>query len=517
MPSPKSAALATSLERALAARFAPMVVAALTALFLAWLWGSLTQPAAIHDEAAYLLQARLYAAGQITAPAPPLPEFFEQYHVLVTPRLVPKYPPGHALALVPGIWLGLPGLMPLLLCGLAGGLLFALGRQIRGVWVGALAWAVWLTSPNDNLWRCTYLSESTSTALCLGASWFLLRWWRAGRSHDLVFVALLVGGLALTRPLTAVAFALPVAVRVAVGVWRRRAFASLGAALAAGVLVMSIVPVWNAASTLDWRVSPYAEHSRVYFPYQKLGFGVDPAPARRALPPDMALYDATYRRIHAAHTLADLPRTALARLYAVGREFAAPLWRAPLIVFLALGLLALPPPARFGLAASLALFAVYLLYAHPLDWLIYYYEAHAFLALAAALGLWRAGAHLTGERRALFAASLVALGHALGARDALDTRETIRRSLEYHQIFARALAKISDEKAIVFVRYAPDHDPNYALVENPPEYASAHVWVVYDRGQDNARLLALAPERVPYLFDEASNRLYRLDAPPPSS
>ena len=100
------------------------------AAFLAWVWGSLAEPPFIHDEAAYLLQADIFAAGRLSAPAPPLPEFFEQYHVLVTPRLAPKYPPAHALMLVPGMWLGLPGLMPVALHGLAGAMLFALARRL---------------------------------------------------------------------------------------------------------------------------------------------------------------------------------------------------------------------------------------------------------------------------------------------------------------------------------------------------------------------------------------------------
>ena len=69
----------------------------------------------IHDEAAYLLQAAMIAHGHLFAPPPPLPEFFEQMHVFVTPVFAARYPPGFAIALVPGIWLGLPGLMPVLM------------------------------------------------------------------------------------------------------------------------------------------------------------------------------------------------------------------------------------------------------------------------------------------------------------------------------------------------------------------------------------------------------------------
>jgi hypothetical protein len=507
---PESAA--KSLQRAVDARFAPAVAGALTALFLGWMWGSLTEPASIHDEAAYLLQAKIFASGQLSAPAPPLPEFFEQYHVLVTPRLAPKYPPGHALTLVPGIWLGLPGLMPVLLGGVAGGLLFALARRLAGGWVAALAWTIWLSLPTGNGWRCTYLSESTSAAAWLGTTWLLLRWWEDGRSRDLVLVGLFVAWLGITRPLTAIALAIPVGIVVLVGVWRRKAWGALGGALAAGFVVLSLLPIWNAASTLDWRTTPYTEYSRIYFPYQKLGFGMDPLPALRPLPADMRAYDRSFRPIHAAHTLERLPQTALGRLLATGREvWGVGSWREPLVVFFLLGLLAPSGPAAFGLASTIALFAAYLVYAHPLDWLVYYYEVHAFLAFAVALGLWKTLTRISNaEAAALAAAALVLLALGLGAHDAWPKREAIHRLGAYHRAFASVVAALPDAKAIIFVRYGPRHNVHSALIQNPPDYEHARVWIAYDRGDDNARLLALAPDRVPYLFDEASWSLYRL-------
>ena len=74
-------------------------------------WGTFRALPLVHDEAAYILQARLFAAGK-WADSAPIPEFFEQPHVLVTPRLAEKYTPGNALLLTPGIWFDRPGLMP---------------------------------------------------------------------------------------------------------------------------------------------------------------------------------------------------------------------------------------------------------------------------------------------------------------------------------------------------------------------------------------------------------------------
>ena len=80
---------------------APIIAAAVTGLLTVFVWRSLHEPATIHDEQAYLLQAETFAHGRSTGTPPVQPEFFEQAHVLLTPALAVKYPPGHALALVP--------------------------------------------------------------------------------------------------------------------------------------------------------------------------------------------------------------------------------------------------------------------------------------------------------------------------------------------------------------------------------------------------------------------------------
>ena len=45
------------------------------------------------DEFVYLFQAKTLASGHLTYPSPPLPEFFEAAHILVTPRFAAKYLP----------------------------------------------------------------------------------------------------------------------------------------------------------------------------------------------------------------------------------------------------------------------------------------------------------------------------------------------------------------------------------------------------------------------------------------
>ena len=184
-------------------RLAPVAVALVTMGVIWYVWGRLRQVPVIHDEASYLLQAETFARGRWAMASPPLPSFFEQFHVFVTPTFASKYPPGHGILLVPGIWLGLPGLVPLLLNGLAAAILFVLVRRVTNGWVALLTFALWLPM-RENLWfRASYFSEITTSVLWL-LGWFaLLKWRETAQQRWLSTVAACTGWMAITRPLTA--------------------------------------------------------------------------------------------------------------------------------------------------------------------------------------------------------------------------------------------------------------------------------------------------------------------------
>jgi hypothetical protein len=74
-------------------RGAPILAGIVSALLTWFVWGSLHESGVIHDERAYLLQARIFAQGTWTGVPPPIATFFEQMHVFVDPKLAAKYPP----------------------------------------------------------------------------------------------------------------------------------------------------------------------------------------------------------------------------------------------------------------------------------------------------------------------------------------------------------------------------------------------------------------------------------------
>jgi len=507
-----------AVTRALDSRWAPIALGVLTAIVTWWVWGSLAQVAVYHDEAAYQLQASIFASGRWTAPAPPLPEFWEQMAVLVTPVLAPKMPPGHAIVMVPGIWLGLPGLSSVILSGIAGALLFVLARRTSDGWVALLAWFVWLTAPQALVWRAAYFSEATTGVLWLASWWALLRWRETHRAGWLLALAAFIGWGAITRPLTMLVFALPMAPVVLWRVAQRGEWRALGSSLALGVAILAILPLWSSRTTGSATTTPLAVYTKQYMPWDVPGFGLDSTPPERPLPQDLRKVESLFKGLHAKHTVSALPTIVWRRATVVMHDI-WPRWRGAFALLAAIGLLASPPTAWFALGSCVLLLLSYATYAHSASWSIYYTESMpvlAFLtALGAAVAVRRVIAVLAKSRHeelpeaaskdathlALALALLLMIAPALddvGLVRSLRQRETL-----YHRNFQRLLSGIPDSKAIVFVRYSPNHAAHFSLVRNVPDPSAARVWVVYDRGEDDSRLLRLAPDRVPYLYDDA--------------
>jgi hypothetical protein len=107
-------------------------------------------------------------------------------------------------------------------------------------------------------------------------------------------------------------------------------------------------------------------------------------------------------------------------------------------------------------------------------------------------------------RPTLTAVALMVLAFPYFLRVVERTRDGKQATMAGQRAFRETIAKLPGRQAVVFVRYAPSHNPHRSVIANEPDLAGARVWLVYDRGPDNERLLRAAPNRVAYLFDEAS-------------
>ncbi len=502
-----------------AARLLPGILGLIAALAAWFVWGH-TEPTAIyHDEAAYLLQARIFASGACRAPAAPAPEFFEQFHVLVTPFVAAKYPPGHALLLSLGTLVGAPVAVPLVLIGVAGALLFVLVRQLSGPVNAMLAWALWVVAPLNAALLPGYLSEVTTLAFGLAAWVGLARWWETGGRRWLVMVAICIGWMAITRSLTGLVWAVPIGVMVLARIWRSGDWRSLAWPLAAGCAVVALLPAWNRCTTGQLSPGPLALYTASYMPWDRPGFGLDSTPPIRTSQPDLEALANRFRGIHRALTPSEVPALLAMR----SRTLIASTYGPALILLLPLMLVGLCYARATWVGAATVALALggYALYAHPMDWNAYYLELVPVLSALPVLGAaWLLGPQAraaTGGRAAHwigvfgYAAVFATIGFGLlelpmARIHHIQSQETTRR-------FHERLLELPPGPAIVFVRYAADHNVDQSLVQNAPFFALARVWTAYDRGAENRRLTAIAPDRRAFLYDEATDQLTRLLAP----
>ena len=230
----------------------------------------------IEDEVAYVWQAQTIGKGYLTLPSPPQPEnFLMPFVVDYNGQRFGKYPLGWPVLLAIGIRLGIRQLVNPLLAGAGVWLTYRLGKKVFSETVGLLGAGLTLTSPFFLINSGTLLSHPFG--LVLSAS-FALAWLDVFRSKDqnnqilpLLVAGMSMGGLALTRPLTAIAVALPFGLHgfyilIRGDLQTRRKVLIIGLISA---LVASLFFLWQYAVTGNPMTSPYT----LWWPYDKVGFG----------------------------------------------------------------------------------------------------------------------------------------------------------------------------------------------------------------------------------------------------
>lgn len=335
----------------------------------------------INDEKSYLLQARIFASGRLTAVPHPIATAFRAAHILDEDgKLASKYFPAHALSLAPGVLAGFDHLMPLLWSALLPVLACALASRLYGRSVGACAGVLTLASPMVMIYSGTLLAHtSVGFGLLVLALAIVLLLDRGGSGW-----ALLAGlgfSLALCgRPVTALAVAAPIlgwaVLRAAKsGVSRRARW--LAAFVLGATPLVSFMLLFNHHVTGSALATPYARYAELRTPHDRYGFHdrvVDPVDGR------------------------DRSFTARDALVNTGLRCAKfPLWS---FGFLGLLLVALVGLGRgregewawLGLTGFLALVALYHFHWYSGIAFLgpnYYYESVPFLAIAIGLGLRR--------------------------------------------------------------------------------------------------------------------------------
>ncbi len=201
----------------------------------------------ITDTIAQLFQAKIFAGGSLTAPAPEQIEFFGASHLVAHEgRWFSQYPPGHPGMLVLGVIAGVPWLVNPLVAAATLVLLYGVARRLLGEMDAKLAAALLVLSPFALFMSASYMNHVTHGFFLVLALYAAVR---AAEEERGIGWPLLLGcalGLAATiRPLESAVWA------GVLGVWlllRRGWKPALGAGVAC-LTALSPLLVYNALTT----------------------------------------------------------------------------------------------------------------------------------------------------------------------------------------------------------------------------------------------------------------------------
>jgi 4-amino-4-deoxy-L-arabinose transferase-like glycosyltransferase len=224
----------------------------------------------VQDSVAYLFQAKIFAMGHFSVPAPPpklQPFFYEEYMPVFHGRWFSQYPPGHPLMLAIGVLAHAPWLVEPVLASLSLGIVYLLGKRVYGQGIGILAALLGLSSPFWLFLGSSFMSHATGLFFAIA---FMLCFAMVdeGAKPAWAFLGGFAAGMCfITRELTAVALLVPFVVYavIFVRVSRRRI-----ALAAAG---WAIPPLFLLLYNWVQMGSPFRTTYAAWGPHYTLGFG----------------------------------------------------------------------------------------------------------------------------------------------------------------------------------------------------------------------------------------------------
>lgn len=230
----------------------------------------------ILDASAYYFQAKIFASGRLSAPVPPaLSAFQGPFMIASQGRWFAQYAPATSLLLALGMLLRVPWLIEPLLGMAALWGIYRIGCMLFSPVEGWLAVLLAALSPFYSFLVPSYLSHTPALFFAVYFLLALLRFGRGQRSRDLPLAAACLGGLLLTRELSAViigVIAIPYVAFVHRDSLRRQIGKLLPAILAASAifcLAVCVYLLYNWAQTGDALTTPRT----LFSPGDRYGFG----------------------------------------------------------------------------------------------------------------------------------------------------------------------------------------------------------------------------------------------------
>jgi hypothetical protein len=472
----------------------------------------------LQDEYSYEIQARMLARGRLWFPPHPVAESFESFQMLARPVYASIYFPGTALLYWPMATFRLePWVLPVCASGGCLALLYLItASAIDGV-AGLLAALLLAAVREFRIVSVMQLSQVPAVLLGLACIALWLGWRRRRGAGWLVLVGLAMGWAAITRPVDALAFAVPVALAIAAdlrggrpGAWAR----------AAGLLAIGLAPflalqlAFDRGTTGRALLTPYTLYFHRELPGLEYGFHRREPPARQSS--DLPQKQAYFQAVRSVAT--PLTWNRMGRLPGVAARRAAravddSLPTELLLIFLPVAPLALTDRRRWVIAGVAPLFLLLYL-ANPLFLNHYCVVVAPIVAFWICLGASALDAFARGLRRggaavrrfvplALAALAISSLPEVRGTRGGTGDFMVYPPPLVAERVEA-AMASIPGRAVVLFRYHLADDEPIYNAGVAWPD--DARVVRANELGPAaDARLIdyyaARQPDRVFYFFD----------------
>lgn len=237
------------------------IALAVLVVLLTWIsWSAFRHKPLLVDSIAQLFQAKIFASGRITAPAPAHPAFFvTQNMVLDAGRWYAQYPPGHAALLVPGVLAGVPWVVPIVLSVVSAAALYAFARRAYDTATARATLVLLLVCPFFLFMGASFMNHVPTLAFLSVFLWLFARWEGKGGALELAGAGTALGVAFLCRPLTVAAVAAPFALFGLVSAHRNRRKADLAAGAAGFLLLAGVYPLYDLATTGHPFLTGYVE------------------------------------------------------------------------------------------------------------------------------------------------------------------------------------------------------------------------------------------------------------------
>ncbi|MCC6930222.1 MAG: hypothetical protein IT359_14650 [Gemmatimonadaceae bacterium] len=248
----------------------------------------------LQDEVVYLIQARTFAAGKLALANPPVAKAFEFFLLDMSPKgWYSPVPPGWALGLVPGVWLGAVWLVNPVLTGLNVALTSLVLRPIYGVRVARLATLLLVLSPWSAFLGMSFMPHAITLLCGLLAALGVMAARRTGQARWTWLGGLALGLVASVRQLDAMILALALGLW-SIGLGGRRLRIPAIAGLVLGSIVAAVpLLFYNAHFTGKGSYFPMMAYNDALFgkgandygfgPTRGMGWALDPNPGHGPL------------------------------------------------------------------------------------------------------------------------------------------------------------------------------------------------------------------------------------------